>query len=37
MGWTVDYEAGEALKAIHGLPAWEGDAPTGKCPYEPIW
>ena len=37
MGWTVDYEAGEALKAIHGLHAWEGDVPTGKCPYDPIW
>ena len=37
MGWTVDYEAREALKAIHGLPAWEGDVPAGKCPYDPIW
>lgn len=35
MGWTVAYEAGEALKAIQGKPAWEDEKPPGKSPYPP--
>lgn len=37
MGWTVDYEAGEALKAIRGEPAWEEHPPQAECPYPKLW
>lgn len=33
MGWTVAYEAGEALKAIQGKPAWADDRRPGDNPY----
>jgi hypothetical protein len=33
MGITVGYEAGEALKSIQGLPAWEGEPPRSESPY----
>jgi hypothetical protein len=36
MGWTVGYEALEALKAIRGEPAWADDRPAGECPYPPL-
>ena len=32
-GWTVGYEAGEALKSIQGLPAWEQPPIPKKSPY----
>ena len=37
MGWTVGYEATEALKAIDGQPAWDDDRLPGPCPYPPLW
>ena len=36
MGWTVAYEAGEALKAIRDQPAWADDRPPGENPYPPL-
>ena len=37
MGWTVGYEATEALKALLGEPAWDDDRLPGECPYPPLW
>lgn len=36
MGWTVAYEACEALKAIQGKPAWVDDRLPGPSPYPPL-
>lgn len=36
MGWTVGYEATEALKAIEGQPAWEDDRRPEPSPYPPL-
>jgi len=33
MGWTVGYEATEALKSIQGKRAWEKEPPRRKSPY----
>ena len=37
MGWTVGYEAGEALKEIRGKVGWEHDPERLPHPYEEIW
>ncbi len=37
MGWTVGYEATEALKAIRGEPAWDDDRLPEECPYPHLW
>ncbi len=37
MGWTVGYEATEALKAIDGKPSWDDERLPGPCPYPPLW
>lgn len=37
MGWTVGYEATEALKAIRGEPAWDDDRLPEECPYPRLW
>ena len=38
MGWTVGYEAGEAIKSILGQPAWADDGPVRlPHPYECLW
>lgn len=37
MGWTVGYEATEALKALQGEPAWDDGRLPGECPYPPLW
>ena len=36
MGWTVGYEAQEALKSIQGKPAWQDEPPHKKSPYPPL-
>lgn len=38
LGWTVGYEAQEAIKRIRGLPAWEDDGPKRQPHgYECLW
>ncbi|MFN8611329.1 MAG: hypothetical protein U0931_27540 [Vulcanimicrobiota bacterium] len=38
LGWTVGYEAGEAIKSIRGLPAWDDDGPKRQPHgYESLW
>lgn len=38
MGWTVGYEAGEALKNIQDQSGWDDDRVSpGVCPYPPLW
>ncbi|HIB66166.1 MAG TPA: HEAT repeat domain-containing protein [Phycisphaerales bacterium] len=36
MGWTVGYEAQEALKSIQGKQAWQDEPPHRKSPYPPL-
>lgn len=38
LGWTVGYEAGEAIKRIQGQPAWDDDGPKRRPHgYECLW
>ena len=37
MGWTVGYEAIEALKSIRGEPAWDDDRRPEESPFPPLW
>lgn len=37
MGWTVAYEAGEALKNIRDQGGWEHEHPMVSFTYETLW
>lgn len=37
MGWTVGYEAGEALKGLEGEDCWEELSPRVPHPYPALW
>lgn len=38
LGWTVGYEAEQAIRAIRGLPAWDDDGPARRPhSYECLW
>jgi hypothetical protein len=38
MGWTVGYEATQAIRSIRGFPAWDDEGPPRQAhPYECLW